>query len=1187
MCHDQLPRPRFTGGSRLSEAQIQSVGRLVSLYVLPWRAAREQTRDVVADRHNLLPVAAEPVVLALRNEVAACADANAEVGWTARAGLDRTRIELVASQTAALIDRESLEEALSSGLCEPVDFDLPLDVPGFYEGVEVQPGHIAAGLPAPNPNVTGQVVSALRQGDAVLISGPSGVGKSTVMWAAAYSTRHILWYRVRRLRENDVGALVRLARASLPSERSPVGFVVDGVGLGAAEAWDALQRELAAIPGTALLGSARTEDLLPLRTLPNCTMIGVRLDQDVAAQIHAGLLSTGATTTQHWREAFDASHGLTLEYTHRLTRGRRLSDVLAEQVNRRIVEDRETELQIIARVATAHRWAADLPLRSVQAQIGVTDPEFRAALARLHEEHLVQVRGARLTGLHQLRSGALSNAVHVAPPPALLETVDAVVQLLEDGQLQPFIVGVLTDVPDLAAEVVALVATELARRPSPVAWIGVLQALRLVDFQHRATEWARILDRHDVEPAYRAITLQLAMLSGDALPELRPEIVAAVVEIALRADGDSPLRDELLTSMGSVRIEQLLSSCPGAPIAMRLLGVLAGSKLDLAAQIGRSSPGSPLAELLGQVPADELGDLLAAAHAVSEEVARALFRLAGGDEPVFARLRAYCPWLVEVAVVERDDAPVGYARLLHVSDRAQHDVEKATLAFARTLLRCLPMCAAVDVQTLLPGDVPIQVGDYDTGESRLQRRYDHPHTAVAWNRLRSQVATMAAGSMDPTTRAFTARTIVLDATRYLQSLTQAWCVSRGRQDEAGRLESQRSSLRARANTLMLPINRADLFSSRVDETAPGPGNDDLHTLVQGIVDNLTSRLNTRDANWASLAAFTGDTLRQSLAAARGNERWDLIGQPPPVELDQIERMLTDLHAVLAELAWGGLTPSTIVARARAGPYGGALKRVAELARTNATQRSAEQIRRLESAAQADGLHVQVYTRPLARPDSVDWPPVQAAIGVHLTTITGWDDVLTGLSRLLEHDPATEGRRAPVLIVPLIDGHPVRLLARNMQTSLWPGHDLYDTWSEVFARPHATPLTDAVLEAHQSLQGLSGLAVLASRREDISDHESYADEESARYRNALQMIIDMSGDDVVVAEIADYLTNLGGRVQNEFDQPPTDARDTLAASVATGFTLTASEDLTTLEGLLTVSLIWDLDPSAAARFLDER
>jgi hypothetical protein len=385
---------------------------------------------------------------------------------------------------------------------------------------------------------------------------------------------------------------------------------------------------------------------------------------------------------------------------------------------------------------------------------------------------------------------------------------------------------------------------------------------------------------------------------------------------------------------------------------------------------------------------------------------------------------------------------------------------------------------------------------------------------------------------------------------------------------------------------MLPINRADLFRTAHDETPPALHNDDLHTLVQGLVDSLTSRLNHPEPNLASLSAFTGNTLRKSVAGIRDKERWDLIGEPCPTELSQLDAILADLHAVLAELAWGSLTPSAVVSTARAGANSRALLRVADLARAKATARSTERISRIKLAAQAAGFDVRVWTRPLAHADAVHWPPVEVAVGVRRANITEWVDALARLSEVMEHDPGSNGGRPPVLMVPVVAGRPVRLLARQLQTTIWPGLDLYDSWAEHaehLGPPHTTPLTDAALEAHKALQALSGLAALSARREDMSDHQSYADREIVRYRSALQTIDEMKNDDAVVAEVADFLTSLGHRIQNELDQP-TDAQDTLAACIARGATLAVSDDFKTVDGLLTVSLQWDLDPAAAARIL---
>jgi hypothetical protein len=144
------------------------------------------------------------------------------------------------------------------------------------ERAAVQPGHVAAGLTVPRPEMVDAVLAGLDRTRACLVAGPSGAGKSAVAWMAAYVARHVLWYRVRRLDEQDVDLLLRLADAAGASPATPVGFVVDGVGVGALAAWDALQREAASRPGVLLLGSVRTEDLFPLATLADCAVVQLR-----------------------------------------------------------------------------------------------------------------------------------------------------------------------------------------------------------------------------------------------------------------------------------------------------------------------------------------------------------------------------------------------------------------------------------------------------------------------------------------------------------------------------------------------------------------------------------------------------------------------------------------------------------------------------------------------------------------------------------------------------------------------------------------------------------------------------------------------------------------------------------------------------------------------------------------------
>ncbi|MFC8537131.1 hypothetical protein ACFUJY_24880 [Streptomyces sp. NPDC057249] len=1169
----------------LSREEIDAWCSTVSLYVLPWRIAADETCTAVVQRFGLLPAAAEPVVLAMRDAVAGHADINAEMSLSKAAGLSRTSIERIAQEVAETIDRASLEEALAAGICEPVDFDRPLRPTGFFEGIDVQPGHIAAGLPAPRPTLTGQVAKAIDCGENILVTGPSGVGKSTIMWTAAYVTRHVLWYRVRLLRNENIPSLVRLARALKPSTRSPVGFVVDGIGIGAAEAWDALHRALAPIPGVLLLGSARSEDLLLLRSRADCTRITVTLDEEVAQQLYAGLSASGVTKAAHWQEAYEAAGGLTLEFTHLLTRGQRLSDVLSEQIDRRVIEGRQTEIEILARVSVAHRWGANLSIRALQQQLGIEDVELRAALSRLVDEHLVHEQTGHLSGLHQLRSGRLADAVHAVPPPMLGETVSAVMRILTDAQLQPFVASVLSERPSLDSVVLQQIAIELGHRPGVVATAGALQALRLVDFGRYAADWARILDRHEVAPALRRTLLQLALLGGDPLPNLKPEIALAMAEISTTGPLDSPLRDMLAERLGTSALVRGLALCGEPAEAQRFLAVLTGINLDLTGWPSALAS-SPFARLLADASVEILGDLLTAARAVSLTLAVGLLELVGGEEAVLTRLKSHFPWITELSVMERDGSPVAYARLLHVSDLAQPDMEPSTRAFGQILLRCLPHCESEDVQNLLPGGIPLTFGDFTSGIIRISRQYDRAPVQIAWVRAQALIATTAAGTGDWTSRASAGSTMLPMLYKYLTDLTRIWCTGRSRPQDIAKLLAAQAALREQAAALTLPVDTASLSAMSADDAAPGGGVDNLQHLVDGIADNLTRRIIDPQQRGA-LACYVRDTLRDCVTNVRDQERWHLIGQEPPAVLDRLEESLADLYAVLAELAWGTLDERKLRTAARSGPSTRALARAAELASRTADARAVAAQHRFQADAEAAGLSVQVYARPLPAADATYWPATELAVGVELDELTRWPAALEQLSALMRHHLVPQGNRSAVLLVPFVDGRPIRLLARQLQTTLWPGIDLFDAWSRALPGAHPTPLTDAVIGAHQSLQTLSGLAYLTALREPHALHQSIADQAAGQFQQAHRTIARLRPVDTVIDEVMDFLNSLARRVEAEFaeDSALRDADVTnFATSIAQGITGHPTDDYQLLDSVMTVTLQWDLDPDRAARLL---
>lgn len=1178
---------RLAATRGLQQATVSALARRVSVYVLPWQAARDQVAELMAQRYRLPPGVAGPVLLALRDAVGRCIHTNAESNFAARAGMDRTQIERVANTAATTIDRTGIEQALADGVCEPVDFDTPLPEDRFYEGVAAQPGHVAAGLAVPRPDLTQQIAAAVDHKTPVLITGPSGAGKSVLLWIAAASMRDILWFRVRRLRETDVAPLIALAHAYAPTERARIGFLVDGVGLGGNDAWDLLVRELAPVGGTALLGTARVEDLQPLRSLPDCVLIEPQLDEKTAEQIYSALASSGATSAAHWRAAYREAKGLTLEYTHRLTSGRRLADVLGEQVRRRIDDPgRGVEVGIIGLVAPAQRWGIDLDLRDVQRSLDASDPVFRQALGRLKDEHLVHELDGRLTGLHQLRSTALSDEVWRNPPPTVRSSAETLIGLVDDAQLTTLLMSILTEQPLLDDFVMSQLKAELRRRTSLSAWTSALHALRTVDFRRRCDRIVAEMDRLGVKPVDRNVTVQLAMLDADPLPMFKPEIQKAIPRIAPYLKADSPLRD----AMAAAGVDVLASAlCEGAlDEARRLLAVLQGTSVALHHAVVAQLQDSPLEVELRDARCDELGDTLAAAQLVSKPLAACLFEAAGGEASVVRRLAQEYPQLVEADAGERDGAAVARARWLHVPGEYADDADSAVRTFAQVLLRCFPACDSVDVEARLPGDFPIQFGDHVAAVSHLQRRYDRPPTEVAWNRLRMNVAAASGGIVDATTRVAEARKIAVDTHRYLSDLVRLWCAGELRPQDRERLVRVGHDLATSSGELRTPVSVSLATLDSVEAVGTTPRNDPVHGLAWALVGNLSARLFDQTPNWTALASFVGDQLREYIPQIR-REQWELLGQDPPSELDAMDATLSSLNVVLLEVAAGSMSRRAIRAIATVGPTDTSIYRVAEAARQESAKAEDEWVTQVVTLAANDGLVVEPHRRLRPAESSLARFPSQFAFGIEMDGLTQWDSAVESLRNVIDVTESTthsaaDRAGARVLVFPVVGGRPIRMLARAIVINVFPDTELFDSWADSLPEPWSTPLADAVVQAHRALETLSALGVLDARRGTAGVDQSNVDHQVVRFQEAFHTIERLNAQDSVVTGVRDVLVQLADRVQREFDDKLPE-ESTLAASLASGVTHQPNDDITTLGALVIVALTWDIDPEAANMLLD--
>ena len=572
------------GRNGMSDADVDLLLSSVAAIGPAWDQVTDETATAIGVVVELPALSLRIGTDLLVGVVARASAENASRRHADRRRLDKTEIVGEIQRFAEQVDVESLAAAIRDGVCELFTYGVEdLDEGGrFYEGEATQPFHVASGLVMRRPDVLEKILSGLHDRFAVVITGPSGVGKSAVLWTVPRELPGVVWFRVKRLAVEDVPMILRLARANGVSKRTPVGFLVDSAGTGHFKGWERLRAEAAAVPGMLLVATARNEGLTVLGSLTECATIAVQLDQHSAETIHRGLALRGATGEAHWQEAFERSNGLTLEFTHLLTRGRRLRDVIEDQVRQRVIQERHSELKVLALAATADRWSAAIATIDVARVCGLSDEELQRALYRLRAEHLVVETDGWIGGLHQLRSTAICEAVHAVPPPTLGQTIGRLIPVVPVTQLHRFVAAVLIDNPEVRS-IISDTARELAHDLERLA--ACIQGLRLADFRELANIWDEIAEEHGV-PASARLAFFAFAIGGTRPPDVfDSEFLEAWEAITAVPEQDS--RSDLIAAVGSHTIAQLVVSATDPHQASHLLGVLAGCEPKSAASRSR------------------------------------------------------------------------------------------------------------------------------------------------------------------------------------------------------------------------------------------------------------------------------------------------------------------------------------------------------------------------------------------------------------------------------------------------------------------------------------------------------------------------------------------------------------------------------------------------------------------------
>ena len=799
-----------------------------------------------------------------------------------------TDLDTLVTRLLETVDVESLDEAVRAGIVEPVDFSerSDLSATAFLAGVDVLPAHIAAGLDLPRPVELDALTAALEEQHSALLIGPSGAGKSALIWRTARALAgHVRPYRLLRLLPDDVPILSRWIRLQEPSRNSPLLICADNLGRPSNEGWTAIAREFVDRPGVLLLGACREEDYHPGLVVGRTTIVDPKLDRELAASISETLANRQVLTMLDAAESFEASDGLLMEFLSMLLTGRRLRQVVEEQVAARMVAERSTEREVLRYVATAHAVSVSLPAEALETLLPGHD--LAPALSLLNREHiLVSDDERRWQGLHELRSTIARDYLHQFPPPTTATTIKYLVGHLPARDASRIIEAYARLDTDLAPAAEAVSEILNSRDIGAQDATLLVSSLAMADAFRHARECLLVVE--DLRPKgldpstalLLAYTERFAGVSFDSLKGISP----AFSYLTKMADALPPrpqsLRSLSLRNLTSETVCDIASrgtpdqaiewleslECSVAADAVptdELWAQFSGAKLEVIARLCATL--TSLAAVYGTLPLEELF---------------------GRFHDRLHRLANDLPDCVGIDSQDEPDGRVVTLRLLVPGDDA--DLNDRSVQACRLVLDLCPETDIVEVIVVTPDGDPHSVNDFEPGHKRIPRA-NHPRspqTAINANFLRAGRLLLASRYWTEPIR------MLAETSKQLLGLWNdavSWLVNPhhnvGRRREAVKLASTLS------NQLAAGPKEPVADGDTGDRNSPVEAIGDALTLVQ----DIAAKLAPDDRDRRGFGTRCRSVVKRLAKARQSNlPKLSTGGDPLPDALDEMLTLLADV-----------------------------------------------------------------------------------------------------------------------------------------------------------------------------------------------------------------------------------------------------------------------------------------------------
>lgn len=483
---------------------------------------RENAIRLIVDKLNCEPILAELYFREIYSCIGRLSDENGEVD--SPKSLSYSDICYFFDNMSKVFSNDKLNSPIKKGLCESIEFINPINDSNFYLGVNAQAGHVVSGQIIKRPNDENDVCTILKNNRKALIKGSAGSGKSSLVWLTAFSMRHeVKWFRINnKTTKNEIHELLMLENICKATSDMPIGFIIDDVGE-KYKLWNEITKEIQRYENIILLGSIREEDLILVEDRTGDSEIEIKKDIKLAEKIYKELKINNKTDWHGWREPWDMSGHLLLEYVLILSQNSRFEDIIKSQIEKRRKEGRNKELEILKIVSIIGSSGGRVDLKKLQKELNISDFDLKTSLERLCNEHLIQYidNDIFLSSTHQLRGEKITEILHNLAPPYKEETIKLAFEVINLEDIETFVYRILKYEKSnrIINNTIKNLIFLINKSQDLSLIIGVLRALDAVSISKTITNWIDSFNNSKLDKNFLATAVTFSFLEENFIIE--------------------------------------------------------------------------------------------------------------------------------------------------------------------------------------------------------------------------------------------------------------------------------------------------------------------------------------------------------------------------------------------------------------------------------------------------------------------------------------------------------------------------------------------------------------------------------------------------------------------------------------------------------------------------------------------